>query len=438
MLTANKLNRPGALLTVLIFCALASCARAATFTNYVRGDGLGNDSNAGTNWAGAFATIQRAVNGYPVPYAGSMLINVQASASNEAYDVVARSTSYSDTANYSFDMTFEGGWENVDVAPTQTATSVIKDKDGTIDETGLKLTHVSHHHYNTVSVNRFVFTNVLYGVWLENETGDLGNESDGAPQQLWLRNSDIYAKSNGVYLNYPKGRAPGSYGGVCSIYARDVTIAGGLGGGGVGVKLRGAFNGSYITAGTGNVSVVRGAGGAVWAWNSVDVANNLYNNVISISNVVMFGGSGPAVYIDGYNNQIQAILKHCTVADTGGDGLRMVTTYSSLSSVTVQDCIFANNAGHGVNLGNAGAANFSLTENYNEFYNDDIYTNAGPKTLSATDRTTNPFFYTSRPLPEYYKLKYTMSPCYRRASDGSNIGAWQNIAGGSGFAVTIK
>jgi autotransporter-associated beta strand protein len=409
------------------------------WTAYVRGDGLGSDTNSGGTWATAWASISNALVRAPLALTGRQyiptsvpnVINVQASAGAQAYDVAARNK------DSSFDLDFEGGWQNVDVLPAQTGMSLVKDLDGTVDEAGISLTGAYHSQWRRLVVNRFVFTNVTRGV----EVITAGDR-DSADIFLTVSNTTIRALNDGLYINYPKAYGysdithTGS-GGAGQIWAVNVDITAGLGGSGNGIVDICSWGGSLISAagtdpatGVSRVSVITAPSGTgVYFTASADDRPGA-----TFECTVIHSCGGPAIQLDAmrpgnsnpvYSNRVQAVLSHCTLANNAGDGLQMSSVVTE-SSATVTDCIFANNAGSGINLlGPVGT--FACAEGYDVFFNDDIQVSGAGKALAVTSSAGDPLFKATgtKPAP-WYCLGSTASPAYKKASDGSSRGAYQN------------
>ncbi|MCX7590620.1 MAG: DUF2341 domain-containing protein [Kiritimatiellae bacterium] len=406
------------------------------WTFYVRGDGLGSDSYDGSTWATAFATLQKALNTIPKPvlpnYALSTpsVVMVQASRAGQSYDVATYSCGYFNPGP-TVDVKFLGGWEDVDGTPRQTGWSVVQDMDGTVNEPGLHIDQdTSHSSWKRVVISRFVFTNVTRGVELTQGAG-----ADGAHIWLTLSNVLIHALSDGVYIDYPKPYATLGAGGYAQIKAYNVRIVAGQGGGGAcGIYINGGWDGSLITAegaaprtGEPNVSTITAPTGTGVYFRAV----NFDQPRGSFFNTVIYGCRGPGIHLDaarmGYNNipasnRVQAVMIHCTIADNGGDGLHMASrTAGSWAGVT--NCIFASNAGAGINLEGAG---FTCPEGYNVFYGDNLLVNNLPQAIHATSTNLDPLFWAKGTKPDpWYKLGSNFSPAYRSGSDGKNRGAYQ-------------
>jgi hypothetical protein len=76
----------------------------------------------------------------------------------------------------------------------------VKDADGTIDEAGISVTQTSSHNaWRKVLVNRMVFTNVTRRVELVQGSG-----GDAADILLTVSNTAIWAKNDGLVVDYPK------------------------------------------------------------------------------------------------------------------------------------------------------------------------------------------------------------------------------------------
>lgn len=435
-------------LMCLVRVALAASfmsLNAGAATYYVRGDGLGNNTYAGTNWATAYATIQKALD--TVPYGAGNVINVQASTGAQVYATCSRVAS-----GGGLSVSLQGGWQNVDSAPTQNLKSLIWSAAG--NQAGIFLTGASGYS-TALTVSGFTISNVTRGIHFYS---DAANNWAGCA--MTVNDCSIRAKNDGVYLDYQQGNPYDNYGGICRVTAINVDITAGLGGAGDGICSRGTWAGSSVTGvgldaitGIQRISTITSSNGC--GVRFVNMARDSRGCNAWFSNMVVFGSSsygvalnpGPLVWWDAYGSPpglrtnaypVVGTFRNCTIADNGSNGVYSVV-WDAGSSISVINTIFANNSGSGICLDSQGRGSvFGFSDDYNCFFNDDLYVNSGFRSPAAHDTAADPLFLTQKSKPEYYKLKYTRSPCYRRASDGGNIGAWQNTAGGSGFALTIK
>jgi hypothetical protein len=422
------------------------------FSIYVRGDGAGSDANDGTSWATALATLTNAVARAPTasPVRSDVVtisqvwqlstpirFYVQASAPGQAYDVVAR-------LNGPLDLDFEGGWENVTVAPTQTGMSVIKDLDGTINESGISLTGANHYQWRRLMVNRFVFTNVTRGVEIDLGTGN----SDKCDALLIVSNMTVDALTDGIYVRYMHTYSTAGAGGLARLTAGNVAISAGQGGAGHGVFISGSWQGSSITASGTNAATGEPRVSTITSANGDGVHFTAYNKEArdaSFANTVIYncatngvnldaaiqtaGGQNPGVL----SNVVRAAFTHCTIAGNGADGVHTLSSLPTPSWAAPTNCIFANNSGHGINL-DGGTGAVACVENYNVFFNDDIWTNGVAQALSGTTVAADPLFYGQRSKPApWYQLASSSSPAYHSGNDGRNRGAYQGnrIPGGT-------
>ncbi|MGQ9663059.1 MAG: Calx-beta domain-containing protein [Kiritimatiellia bacterium] len=374
------------------------------WTFYVRGDGQGSDSNDGSLWSRAFATLQKALTTIPKPVLPNpsqstpKVINVQASSGSQAYDVASYSCGYYNPGP-TVDVEFQGGWQNVDTAPVQTGWSVVQDLDGTVNEPGIHIDQdTSHSSWKRVVVNRFVFTNVTRGIELTQ-----GGAADKASIWLTVSNTVVYALNDGLYVDYPKDYPSTSWGGPAKITALNVDIVAGQGGAGHGMYIRGAWMGSSVSAsgtdprtGEPRVLTIRSSGSSGVYFSAL---NNETHDT-SFVNTVVYDCIGDGIYLDARRDastwyRVQAMLNHCTIANNGGDGLRMLSRTSS-SWANAQNCIFAGNGGAGIRLGESGYNVFTCTESYNVFYGDEIIDEGNVQTPHATSSTRDPEFWASR------------------------------------------
>ena len=406
-------------------------ALSSVGTIYVRHVGAG--AKNGSDWANAYDSLQTALNA--VPASTPMTIAVQASTSTQAYAVCARTfggyqNPVSGTVN------FQGGWQDVDTTPTQTGRSAVKSEAG--DQPGISLTAGNHSCPLTVTVNRFNFTNVTQGIRLYSD-----GQNDDADCLMTVSNCAVRAKTDGLYIYYPKTFTPDGAGGLAMVTAENVDIAAGTGGAGHGVYVYGAWMGSAIRAtgvdeltGVPRVSTITSSNGC-----GVYFAGFNFNRTFqaTFSNTVIYGCTGQGLYLAatekdptydfGYNT-LQAVLRNCTIVDNTGDGLcmREMPAASGAHSANIANCIFANNgSGHGVALGTNGLPRFTCTESYNVFFNNDVLTNAVPKVFAATTSANDPLFRGVRAKPSpWYWLGPKASPAYHTGSTGMNRGAYQN------------
>lgn len=418
------------------------------FTFYVRGDGAGSDANAGSGWSDAWATLQKALSGVPtspiyrssIPASVPRRINVQASSGGQFYDVAARST------GVALDLDFQGGWENVDAAPAQTGTSQIRDADATLDEAGISITGAGHGGWRRVVVHRFCFTNVTRAVQVVTASG-----SDSADIFLIVSNTTVRAQADGLYIDYPKGydfNGVSGYGGYGQIRACNVDILAGLGGSGAAVFSEAHWGGSAISAHgsdplTGEPMVSR-----LSAPNGMGVymrAVTLDRPAPATFERTVIHDCGDAAIVlsasrPGYNsapgsNRVQAVVLHCTLADNGGDGLKMASVVAG-SWAHVTNSITAGNDGGAINLMGSG---FTCAEGYNVFHDDALMVNGAPQSPAATSSTGNPLFMASgaKPVP-WYALGAKASPAWESATDGTHRGAWQGSLEPRGTILLVR
>lgn len=404
------------------------------WTFYVRGDGAGSDAYNGGSWSAAYATLNKALSMIPGSAYDSdgnsdthgwqllstpKRICVQASAPAQAYDVATRNQ------QGAWDIAFQGGWENVDTpSPAQTGYSTVKDLDGTVDEPGIGLFGAYHGQWRRTAVNRFVFTNVTRGVDMTTGSG-----SDAADIFLSVSNSTIYARREGLYVDYGRTYI-GGYGGFSTVWAENVNIVAGLDGtaGRHGISVLSPWQGCGVTAsgidpltGTTRVSTVTSATGCgVYFY-----AANGETDFAAFSNVVVQGCASNAIYLQSVG-PVQARLNHGTVADNAFDGLAMRSaTAGNWAQVT--NCVFAANGGAGIALGVAAPPSFSCVEGYNVFFDDFILTNGVLQAFASTTAAADPQFKATglKPSP-WYTLGSRASPAFRTATDGGSRGAYQN------------
>jgi hypothetical protein len=419
------------------------------FNCYVRGDGAGSDANDGGTWATAFATIQKALD-VCIPGVSNNIF-VQASSGAQFYDVAGRTAWTSGT----YTLGIFGGWDNVGGTPVQTGISRVQDATGPVDQRGINIYCVGDNasqwfsHY--VTIDRFVFSNVTEGVHLETLGG-----TDGCKKSLTIRNSAIYAQGRGLVVRYPQNYRSTGYG-LARMNAENVDIVAGLGGGNSqtnhGIYVLGAWNGSGVTAsginaatGEPRVSTITSADGCGIFMLATSISDS-ETDVGTFSNLVIYGCSSNGICLDGgaaaNPDPVAPVLNHCTIADngvsSGADGVRLLSEASpNLASVT--NSIFANNGGHGINTGTNGSAAFPCSENYNVFFNDDIYTNGALQAVWGADTvTTDPLLSTRQAKPDpWYRLSSKLSPAFESASDSGSRGAYQNIRMTSGTIMLIQ
>ena len=227
---------------LMAFLAAIALPATAQVTYYVRGDGSGNDANAGTSWPTAFATIQQACNqiGGKAP-TNNVTINIQASTGSHAYYVAQQLNLTAQNTNYIINVS--GGWTDVDGTPTQNGTSLVTDNVGPIDQPGLWFagggSTGGQSSPRTVTVTCMTFTGVTYGV----NMSPLLIPATPYPcnPYLILDRCSIAAQSHGVYINYPS-YGNGGLNQQSFFSATNSTITGGLGGSGDGVRIISAYS----------------------------------------------------------------------------------------------------------------------------------------------------------------------------------------------------
>jgi hypothetical protein len=409
------------------------------FNCYVRGDGAGSDGNDGGTWTTAYATLQKALDSC-IPGVSNN-IYIQASSGSQVYDVASRTVWTSGT----YTLAFLGGWNDVGGTAVQTGFCRVQDTNGPVDQCGINVVcenaHIFYKH--TVTVDRFIFSNVVEGIHLE----DLGG--DGHSKDLTVRNTRIYAQGRGVVVSRPHNYES-TFGGpnAAKVSAENVNIVAGLGGGGGqtnhGIYAYGAWTGSRVTAsgtnaatGEPNVSTITSADGC-GIYMLATSLSAVETDVATFSNLVVHGCSSNGLYLsaDLGNNpdRVQATLNHCTIAGNGRDGVLLLST-NAPNALTITNSIVAGNNGHGVNAGAAGWPAFPCTENYNVFFDDDITTNGvAAAAFGANTVTTDPQFWARQAKPDpWYKLSSRASPAFQSGSDGASRGAYQalRLAGGT-------
>jgi hypothetical protein len=435
----NDLYEPNKLVLVNVStpvnAAFANTQGVVTIANddwtvYVRGDGLGNNTNAGSSWSKAWATLQKAFDS--TPYSTQLLVHVEASASGQAYAPVSRTYGGYPTP-YPATLNLQGGWQNVDTAAAQTGMSSIQS--AATNQDAIHLQTAWHGTPIYLTLNRFAISNVLNGISFLS-----GDQTDNSGTITTMSNTTIRAQNHGIYLNYPRATYPLSYAMPGAIVlAENVDIAAGLGGTGDGIFILGPWMGSKVRAsgidpvtGAARVSTITALNGS--GVNLAATYNGNGAHGVQLSNVVLYACQSNGVVLStGPSDAVQVTLRNCTIAQNGGHGVG-VTTGSAATWVSATNCIFASNAGHGISLGTNGGPTFASMADYNVFFNDDIHTNGAVQTFGINTSTADPLLYGqgARPSP-YYLLRSATSPAYRRGSDGRNMGAYQNdrIAGGT-------
>jgi hypothetical protein len=419
---------------------------SCTITNddwswYVRGDGSGSDLNDGSDWAHAFATLQKALTTIPGSdyySAGNVhgmaalsvpkRICVQASSGSQAYGKASRSSG-------AFDPDFQGGWENVDAAPAQTGYSVVTNATGP----GISTGDGGHGTWRRVGVNRFVFTNVTRAVEMST-----GGGTDGADILLYVSNTVIRSKDDGIYVNY--GRTyTNSYGGRSQLVADKVDIIAGIGTAqpaAHGIAMYTPWMGTLVTAtgtnaatGKANVSTIKSfAGQGIYLSGANGEANDA-----TFSNLVVYGCQSNGIFLTSIG-PVQARLNHCTLVENGADAVRMAqanTTAGSYCRAT--NSIFMDNLGRGLNVGTNAAVAFTCSEGYNVFFNDDIVVNGSGQSLAASSSAADPLLYRkdTKPAP-WYMIGAGGSSAFFSASDGGHRGAYQEVRIPAGTVILMR
>jgi hypothetical protein len=419
-------NFSNAVNTMLVTTQVTCTITNNNTTFYVRGDGLGNDTtHGGTAWNDAFATLANAL--ALVPFNTPFTINVQASTGSQSYAACSRTAPYNGYYPLEgLNTAFQGGWMNVDGTPSQTGMSAVTDV--ATNHPGIQLSGNNHNEPFQVSINRFAFSNVTYGVELTSLS--VGNNCG---LLLIVSNTTVRAKNDGLYLSYPQPY--GASFGLSQVMAENVSITAGLGGAGNGVTIVGAWTGSAIRGTDTNVTSITSANGCGVYFSAI--ASDA--QAATFSNTVIYGCASNGIHLDAAlpiytgatgSNRVQAILAHCTITDNAGDGVNLVSLVSP-SWTSVTNCIFANNSGHGVNF--AGGPVFTCPENYNVFFNNNIYTNGVAQTVGSHTSTADPLFYAQRTKPApWYQLGSKSSPAYHSGSDTLDRGAYltEQIAAG--------
>ena len=427
-------------------------------TVYVRGDGFGSDTNTGGSWGTAFASLTNAVAVAPLVSAAitrdqmsnstPFRICVQASATGTYYQAATKNTGYTSPA--ALDLDFEGGWQNLAGVPTQTGLSVVHDV--ATNNAGISIQSQGHYSWRRVVVNGFAFTNVTRGVEIITAVA-----TDQADVLLTVSNTTVFARNDGLYINYLKAYPVSAYGGLARLTAGNVAIAAGQGGVGHGVCINGSWQGSSIVASGTNAatgqpwasSIVSATGAGVYFTGYNQEARNasfanmvIYNcasNGVSLNCALQGGVNAGGASMGAVSNSVQATFLNCTVADNTGDGLFIVSS-TNANTANVTNSIFANNrSGHGLDLtGSAGGV--TCAENYNVFFGNDIWVNGSVQSpaTNLNTSTADPVFWAqgTKPSP-WYVLGSNSGPAYHKGSDGRNRGAYQTEQSAAGTAFSI-
>lgn len=338
---------------------------------------------------------------------------------------------------------------DVDGTPVQGGLSRVADTDGAIDRTGLYIYSQGDNgnrkfqHYVTVS--DFAFTNVTEGIRLQ-------GSGDGCKKSLALHNVRVHAQGRGLVVDFPHNYASAGYG-MARLTGENVDVAAGLGGAGGGtnhaIYVHGAWTGSGITAsgvdpatGWPRVSTLRSADGCGIYMESTSISDVETCRTL-VSNTVVYASSGHGIYLAGDAGSanfdpVQATLRHCTIADNGGDGLRLEGR-GSASWAAVTDSLFTGNGGYAVNLGSAAYPVFSCTEDYDVLHGGGIMVAGVPQAPGAMSSTADPRLVRrlARPAPWYW-IAASDSPAYASGSDGLNRGAYQNQPPASGTLLILR
>ena len=419
---------------------------------YVRGDGVGSDTNGGTAWNDAFATLQKAFNNvayqsgtHASASTGPIVINVQGSTGTQSYAVCGTNLGYNGYAVWALDILFQGGWMTVDTAPAQTGWSLVADP--TTNHAGISITANGHYQWRRVAVNRLAFTNVTRAVELITLDGQYG--FDHADVLVNISNSVIRARNDGVYLHYLKGYASTDAGGPAQIVAGNVDIIAGLAGPGDGLHIDGSWMGSRVTAdgvdpstGVPQVSTIRSLTGNGVYFSSLNngeacdatflntVIYNCASNGITLDVALPGGYGGTTPYV------AKATVQHCTLADNGSNGLYMLSQAAG-SWASVTNSIFSGNGGHAVALNSVSNA-FVCLEDYNVLFGNDLWVNGGIQAAGTNTATGDPMFFGggTKPSP-WYLLGAKASPAYK-GSDGLRRGAYQMDKIAAGMLLMIR
>ena len=425
------------------------------YTVFVRGDGFGSDTNSGGSWATAYASLTNALALAPLVNAQNITrsqmsnstpfrICVQASVPGTYYQAAARS---SVTTYAAFDLDFEGGWQNVTDMPAQTGVSIVQD--AATNSAGISLQAVGNHYcWRRVVVNGFAFSNVTRGI--EISTTPMG--MDRADILLTVSNTTVYAKNDGIYINYlhayPASGVGGiDWGGIAQLTAGNVAITAGHGGVGHGVYISGSWQGSRITASAPSAAAGQAGVSSIASANGAGVYLTGYNNEIRtalFANAVIYNCASNGVHIDGAiqggyagagSNSVQATFQNCTVVDNAGDGLNMVSSISP-SWANVTNCIFAKNGGYNINLDGGGSSAFTCSEGYNVLLASNVFVNGAAQALSTNSSSADPLFYGQKGKPTpWYTLGSRASPAFHK---GGNWGAYQNEPVTGGMVLLIQ
>jgi hypothetical protein len=411
------------------------------WTVYVRGDGQGSDGYSGTSWPTAWATLQKALNA--VQGSKPLLVNVQASTGSQAYAPCQRQFGDYPTT-VPCNVTFQGGWENVDAMPTQTGMTAVKSAN--TNQHGIYLMTGWHDSTLILTANRFAFSDVISGIFLYSESG-----TDGSHCIMTVSNCTVRALNNGLTIYYPKPYPYPGAGGQALVLAENIDVVAGLGGSGNGVNINGWWDGSRITAsgmdpvtGQARVSTITAPNGTGVYFSAI----NLSTPRATFARTVIHSCAGDAIRLEAPqisfqntigSNRVYAALSNCTLVDNGADGLHLISqTPGGWGNPT--NSIFANNGGSGINL-DGGAGVFTCSEGYNVFFNNGntgIQVNGTPQSPAGSTSTADPLFRASgaKPAPWYW-IGSRSSPAYKTASDNGIRGAYQNDPPPSGTVILI-
>jgi len=343
------------LLVLALVLGVASVAGADTF---VRGDGSGSDTlNTGTGWGDAYATIQKAIDslnlGIDVNTAVTETICIQASSGGQFYAPSGRSGSFQNPT----ELTFKGGYENVDVAPVQSGVSLITGSGLGGSDIGLNLNKTSgdHGEYVKMHVESFDILDVSIGTRIKAATG-----YDSVRPAITLDNCDVEAGTYGVQIDWAKTYMHGP----SVITLTGSSVSAGKSGAGDGVYSNGPMNKVTIEAGSA-VTSASGHGVHVETTAASDGTSPANAYFVKVSDSSVSNCSGDGVHWEDqrtlpYRREYALIeLDKATIANNGGDGVFGLThcngdwtggNNTGEMHLLAENSLIAGNGGNGVYL----------------------------------------------------------------------------------------
>jgi hypothetical protein len=307
---------------VMVMVVAVSLCSPALADVYVRGDGSGSGGNGGTAWGDAYATVQQAIDSLSLgSEVGTVTetINVQSSSGAETYAPSGRTGSI----QVPFEITFAGGWTDVDGTPTQDGVSLITGSGLGGADIGLNFNKTSgdHSEYMRFNVESFDIVDVSVGAQIK-----AGSGYDSVRPVITLDDCEVTAGTHGVEIDWAK-----NYGnhGPSTITLTDTAVTAGLSAAGHGLTTNGPQPQVTIQSGS---SVTSAAGhGVLVVSQSASAVTGTDKFFVKVLDSKISDSSGDGIHYEDpdsgayYSGVVDIVLDKAVISGNGGDGVYVRT-----------------------------------------------------------------------------------------------------------------